>query len=173
MSRPTQTNLFPETLLVTRQGARVFTTSRKVAEHFGKRHDNVLRVIRDIIDASPEAVWRLNFEERDYVDERGKTQPLYDLTHDGFAVAVMSFTGPEALAWKWKFLAAFRTLEAALAAQEKREAQALYQLRPRWQPIVEYPELPREALTWLTGHRSPQSITACRRRMRQVGLLGN
>lgn len=69
------------------------TTSLLVAEHFKKRHDHVLRAIRAIMAASPEEVWRPNFGARDYVDRRGKTQPIIDLTHDGFAVAVMGFTG--------------------------------------------------------------------------------
>ena len=36
---------------------------------------------------------------------------------------------------------------------------------------VNHPELPRQQLISLTGHKSPGSITACRRRMRQVGLF--
>ena len=164
-------DLFPETLLVRCEHDRVFTTSLKIAEHFHKRHTNVLRLIRDICDATPETVWRLNFEPRDYLDERGKSQPFYELTHDGFAIAVMGFTGPAALAWKWQFLAAFRELEHQLHALQAREAQALYHLRPRWQPILANPTLRRKQLIGLTGHQSEGAITACRRRMRQVGLL--
>ncbi|MBK8638052.1 MAG: Rha family transcriptional regulator [Chromatiaceae bacterium] len=121
-------DLFPETLLVSCEHDRVFTTSLKIAEHFRKQHQHVLRTIRAIIDASPEDVWRSNFGPRDYLDERGKTQPFYELTHDGFAIAVMGFTGPAALAWKWQFLAAFRELERQLRAVRERDATAL-QLR--------------------------------------------
>lgn len=164
-------DLFPETLLVSREGDHVFTTSLKVAEHFHKRHDTVLRAIRTLIEATQDEVSRRNFAERDYVDGRGKTQPMYELTHDGFAVAAMSFTGPEALEWKWKFLAAFRDMERQIAAFREREANALYAIRPRWRPIIEHPELRRDQLTALTGHKSAGSITACRRKMRQIGLL--
>ena len=185
MSRPTQHDLFPETLLVTRQGARVFTTSLKVAEHFGKQHKNVLRAI-DMLrtDLAEEGFSRLNFEPAnvlvdihfeaaEYLDEQKKPRLLYHLSHDGFALLAMGFTGRAALARKAARNCTFHAMEAELAAQAQREAGALYRLRPRWQCIAAHPELSRVALTALTGHRSPQSITACRRRMRQVGLLVN
>lgn len=166
-------DLFPETLLVSRDGDRVFTTSLKVAEHFKRNHKDVLRAIRGVIDQSPNDVSRRNFAPRDYRDTRGKVQCLFELSHDGFAVLAMSFTGLEATRWKWQFLDAFRDMERQLQAQRERESKALFALRPRWQPIVAHPELDRQRLIGLTGHRSPGSITACRRRMREVGLLPN
>jgi hypothetical protein len=83
----------------------------------------------------------------------------------------MSFTGEQAMRWKWDFLKAFRAMERELAALKEREARALYALRPRWQPIVLNPGMSRDDLIRMTGHKSPGSITACRRSMRKVGLL--
>lgn len=97
---------------------------------------------------------------------------MYRLTEEGFALLAIGFTGNEALVWKIQFLNAFREMERQLLAQQAREANALYQLRPRWQPIVQHPELNRQKLIGLTGHKSAGSITACRRRMRDIGLLG-
>jgi hypothetical protein len=65
----------------------------------------------------------------------------------------------------------FDAVISAHVEQAGRESAALYALRPRWQPIVAHPDMKRAALTELTGHKSPNSITACRRRMREVGLL--
>lgn len=48
MSKSTR-DLFPETLLVDIADGHTFTTSRKVAEHFGKRHSHVLRTIHDLL----------------------------------------------------------------------------------------------------------------------------
>ncbi|MDR1424278.1 MAG: hypothetical protein LBI92_06735 [Azoarcus sp.] len=48
------------------------------------------------------------------------------------------------------------------------------ELAARWfwkNRIFERPDLPRAGLIALTGHKFPGSITACRRRMREVGLL--
>lgn len=172
-------DLFPETLLVNRKGDRIFTTSLKVAEHFHKRHTHVLRAVENLLaDLGNEPNFGLvegfnvlNFERVEYTDKKGETRPMYHLSHDGFALLAMGFTGKEALTWKVQFLAAFRDMERQIVAQKERESNALFQLRPKWQPIVLHPELRRQQLIGLTGHRSPGSISACRRRMRQVGLI--
>lgn len=165
-------DLFPETLLVEAREGNIYTTSRKVAEHFGKRHKNVLQSIEKLLaELSDPAFIGLNFQPNEYTDTIGRSLPEYLLTHDGFALLAMGFTGKSALAWKVKFLAAFRNMERQLAAVKEREAAALYAIRPRWKPIMEHPEMRRLALIELTGHKSPGSITACRRRMRQVGLV--
>lgn len=183
-------DLFPETLLVDRDGDRVFTTSLKVAEHFHKRHDHVLRAIENLLDemdrpfngpnfgaidernfALIAEFQRRNFQGGEYQDSRGRAKPMYKLTEESFALLAMGFTGKDVLVWKIKFLAAFRDMERQLLSQKEREANALYSLRPKWQPIIQHPEMARHQLIGLTGHKSAGSITACRRRMRQVGLL--
>jgi Rha family phage regulatory protein len=170
-------DLFPETLLVEVADGRIFTTSLKLAEHFDKRHDNVLTIIRRVIEQSPEGVPFLNFKERNEEYVTGKKRKhkrirtVFEMTEEGFAVVAMSFTGEKAMRWKWDFLMAFRQMERQLAAIRERESAALYAIRPRWKPIVEHPDMRRAALIGLTGHKSPGSITACRRRMREVGLL--
>ncbi len=177
MSRPNTTatayaDLFPDTLLITRCDKRIYTTSRRVAKYFCKRHGNVLRDIENLVAELTDSEFsRLNFELAEYIDGQGKPRPEYRLGHDGFALLAMGFTGREALLWKVKFLRAFRAMEAELHAIANREAAALYKVRPRWAPIARHPELPRKALISLTGHTSPDSITACRARMRQAGLL--
>lgn len=184
-------DLFPETLLVSREGERIFTTSRKVAEHFHKNHQHVLRNIEKLLvdlesdssilrsqtesdgpklDSQTEFS-RLNFKQSDYKNSRGKTYPMFKLTEEAFALLAMGFTGKEALAWKVQFLSAFRDMERQIVAQQKRESNALFLLRPKWGPIVARPDMRREQLIGLTGHRSPNSITACRRRMRDIGLI--
>lgn len=196
-----KTDLFPETLLLSRQGERVFTTSLKIAEHFGKQHKDVLRAIKNLLGNIKGEFGRLNFEpisgstldgDRSnfapisgagdefadlnfvlvsYIDERNRSQSMYEISHDGFALLAMGFTGKAALRWKLDFLAAFRDIERQLAAMKEREANALYAIRPRWKPIVTHPEMSRAQLADLTGHRSLSSVTACRRRMRAVGLM--
>ena len=104
------------------------TTSRVVAEKFGKRHDNVLRDITSIKSDVPEEFWLLNFEERDYLDSRGKTQPQYELTRDGFVLLAMGFTGAAAMEWKVRFIEAFNMMEAELSAKLRGEVGA--ELRP-------------------------------------------
>jgi Rha family phage regulatory protein len=167
-------DLFPETLLVEIADGHTFTTSLKVAEHFHKRHNDVLRDIKKLLADCPDAEFSLrNFAQSEYQNERGKTYPMYRLTHDGFALLAMGFTGPKALQWKIDFLNAFRSMETALKLKTERRAQALGFLRPHWLTIEQgvEAELPRRAICALTGHKSPQTITANKRRMRQAGLL--
>lgn len=176
MSDTLHPDLFPETLLISREGEHIFTTSLKVAEHFHKQHKNVLRAIENLISGGPDEEFsRLNFEPRNYQYSTGRNQlrdaQMYMLTEEGFALLAMGFSGKQALAWQIKFLKAFREMERQIHALQKREGGALYQLRPPWRPILQHPEMSRKDLIVLTGHKSPGSITACRRRMRQVGLL--
>lgn len=92
------------------------TTSLQIAEHFGKRHDNVLRDIERL--ECPEDFNRLNFEEvtHKYVNGKGgvQTGKAYNITKDGFMFLAMGFTGKEAAAWKVRFIEAFNAMERQL-----------------------------------------------------------
>lgn len=90
------------------------TTSRKVAARFRKAHKTVLRSIKRIEAVQPEFS-RLNFVPRDYVDERGKSQPEYRMTRDGFSLLAMGFTGDEAMQWKVLYINAFNAMADEIA----------------------------------------------------------
>lgn len=92
------------------------TSSKVVAEKFGKRHDNVQRDIRNLIKDNPE--WGLlNFEETPYTDpQNGQTYHMYEMTRDGYSMLAMGFTGKQAMEWKIKFLEAFNAMEQRLRA---------------------------------------------------------
>lgn len=150
-----------------------FTTSRALAERFGKQHKDVLKAIKKLLAESPDPEFsRRNFAPRNYLDERGKTYPEYVLTHDAFALLAMSFTGPEALAWKIAFLQAFNALEAELHARTQRYATALDSVRPALRPVVEGTEQghSRSEIAGPLG-KSPNAITYHRRSARRLGLL--
>lgn len=106
--------LNPEYGLYERSG-RVFASSRQVAETFGKRHDNILRDIANII-APTSGVSKefglLNFEETYYEDQWGRKQPEYLMTRDGFALLAMGFTGKRAMAFKEAYIKRFNEMEA-------------------------------------------------------------
>ena len=96
------------------RAGQITATSLQVAEHFGKRHTHVLRSIRNL--QVSEEFSRLNFGPRDYFDERGKVQPMYDISRDGFAMLAMGFTGKEAARWKEAYISTFNAMEAKLRA---------------------------------------------------------
>lgn len=96
------------------------TTSLQVAEYFGKRHDHVLRDIRNL-ECSPE-FYRLNFGEvmHEYINGKGgvQTAPAYRLTKDGFVFLAMGFTGKEAARFKEAYITAFNDMERQLRTQD-------------------------------------------------------
>lgn len=174
-------DLFPETLLINREGDRIFTTSLKVAEHFGKRHANVLRATEKLlaeIESHGSILSRqiefagLNFESSSYLDRSGRTLPMYKLTEEGFALLAMGFTGKEALTWKVKFLTAFRDMERQLQARTTRYVAALDAVCPSLRPVVEGTEagLSRAEIAAPLS-KSAASVTYHRRRARRLGLL--
>lgn len=166
-------DLFPETLLVARHGERIYTTSRKVAEHFGKLHKNVLRGTEKLIAELADPVFAgLNFEPSSYTDSTGRSLPEYHLSHDGFALLAMGFTGREALRWKVAFLQAFRQMESELAASQARYMAALDAVRPSLRPVVQDFEqgLPRSDTAMWLG-KGVGSVTYHRGQARRLGLL--
>ncbi|BBV05704.1 Rha family transcriptional regulator [Providencia rettgeri] len=106
----TKTTVVPEynfQKMVIASDGKVFTTSKKIADYFGKRHDNVLRKIRQVRGECPDDFAQLNFEEADFIDKNGDIQPMYKLSKDGYMLLVMGFTGKAAMLIKIKFIQAF------------------------------------------------------------------
>lgn len=110
------------------QDGQPVTTSRKVAETFGKRHDNVLQAIRELIEQEPGCL--LNFQESFFVQKMPqggiRKQPYFTITRDGFVLLAMGFTGTKALAFKIRYIEAFNAMEQAL---RQNEANAREQMR--------------------------------------------
>ena len=99
--------LHPEYNLYEKNG-KIFCDSLQVAESFEKRHDNVLRDIKDL-DCSAEFSL-LNFEGSEY-KSRGKYYPKYLLTKDGFMFLVMGYTGKLAAKIKEAYIHRFNQME--------------------------------------------------------------
>ncbi|MBN6075332.1 Rha family transcriptional regulator [Aggregatibacter actinomycetemcomitans] len=93
------------------------TDTRKVSQFFGKQHKNVLRIIENL-GCSGE-FWRLNFKPSKYKDERGKMQPIYLMTQDGFTLLTMGFTGKKAMQFKEAYIAEFNTMKNWIIAKGK------------------------------------------------------
>ena len=172
-------DLFPETLLVARHGERIYTTSRKVAEHFDRNHRDVLKASNKLIVELADPVFaERNFALSMYQVRGGKNtvrnEPEYHLSHDGFALLAMGFTGREALRWKVAFLAAFREQEAQLADLQQRYLTALDVIRPSLRPTVQDAQagLARAATAQRLG-KSVNAISYHRGQARRLGLLAD
>lgn len=93
---------------------QVSTTSVLVADKFGKRHDDVLRTIRNL-DCSEDFSLR-NFTESNH-EVRGKQYPMFIMTRDGFTLLMMHFTGGRAAAFREEFINEFNRMENLLRNQ--------------------------------------------------------
>lgn len=89
------------------------TTSRDIAETFGKRHADVLARIRSL-DCSKEFNER-NFSSIEYLDGKGVHNTEYRITRDGFSFLCMGFTGARAAQWKEKYIDTFNRMADKLA----------------------------------------------------------
>ncbi|WP_426698102.1 Rha family transcriptional regulator [Aeromonas hydrophila] len=118
---------FSPTEIISLQQGQPVTTSLKVAELFGKRHDDVLKKIRNL-ECSAEFNLR-NFAEVSYevVQPNGgkANYKAYEMTKDGFIFVVMGFTGAKAAATKEAYINAFNWMAEQLAAQRPQPAVSL------------------------------------------------
>lgn len=109
-----------EISLMTISGKEVpAVTSLQVAEAFNKRHDNVIRDIRETKAKCSESFVALNFEESSYSKYLGdgisREYPMYLLTKDGMMMLTMGYTTPEAMRIKEAYIARFNEMERELA----------------------------------------------------------
>lgn len=87
-------------------------SSLDIAETFEKRHDHVIRDIREL-DCSDG--FRLsNFGESSYVNSQNKKQPMYYVTRDGFTLLAMGYTGEKAMKFKEAYIKQFNAMERML-----------------------------------------------------------
>lgn len=84
-------------------------TSKQIAEHFDKRHGDVLRVIKNL--EVPDMFRQRNFALSSYLDSQGIKRPIQNMSKDGFSLVVMGFTGKTANEWKIKYIEAFNKME--------------------------------------------------------------
>ena len=96
------------------------TTSLDVAAFFGKRHDAVLRDIRNVAAQVP-ADHAHNFVDMiiDVATGKGATRktPAIRLSKTGFTLLAMGFTGAKAMAFKLAYIDAFDRMERELTAR--------------------------------------------------------
>lgn len=96
------------------------TTSRDIAETFGKRHDHVLERIRKL-DCSPEfraPNFRETFREVPGPNGAVRKETEFRITRDGFAFLCMGFTGAKAAQWKEKYINTFNRMADKLVQRQ-------------------------------------------------------
>jgi Rha family phage regulatory protein len=96
------------------------TDSLTVAEVFEKGHDKVMRDIKNQINklevAEEKEFIIANFGVIDYEDSRGRYQEKFLLSEEAFTLVAMSYTTPEAMKMKVKFIQEFKKMREHLTS---------------------------------------------------------
>ena len=108
---PVQTINEPNKLVFI-ENDKPMTTSRLIAKTFGKKHKDVLRDLKNL--GTSDEFWRRNFAPSNYIDRRGKEQPEYHITKNGFAILAFGYTGEKAMQFKESYIERFDEMENAL-----------------------------------------------------------
>lgn len=94
---------------VVMKNKKAVTTSLKIADIFGKRHNNVLRSIEGLLKNEQT---RKMFAKSMYTHEQNKQEySMYYMNRDGFSLLAMGFTGKEATQFKIKLIEEFNRME--------------------------------------------------------------
>jgi len=118
---------------VVEQSGKIVVSSRDVARVFEKQHAHIIRDVRDL--KISEEFSLSNFGESNYTDTRGKLQPEYLMTRDGFTILAMGYTGEKAMQFKEAYINAFNEMERKLQQPYSKEF------------LLENPEIFLEVLT--------------------------
>jgi Rha family phage regulatory protein len=94
---------------------RPVTTSRNVAETFGKEHKHILEAV-DNLTAENSTVKNM-FAEDSYKNTRGREYRQVLMTKDGFTLLAMGFTGKKAIDFKLKYIEQFNKMEQHIKQQ--------------------------------------------------------
>ncbi|WP_395947507.1 Rha family transcriptional regulator [Caedibacter taeniospiralis] len=116
--------------LVLVENNQPITSSRIIAEVFGKRHDHVIKAIEAL--EIPEDYRAPNFGVSEYEVKTGigamRKYKMYNLTKDGFTILAMGFTGQKAMEFKIKYINAFNAMAEEL---QKDQLKALENKEPQ------------------------------------------
>lgn len=91
------------------------TDSLKVAEYFGKRHDNLLQRIENL--GCSKEFNALNFKAAKYTDSKGEKRPMFLMTQDGFTLLAMGFTGKKAMQFKEAYIKKFNQMKSWITSR--------------------------------------------------------
>jgi Rha family phage regulatory protein len=128
--------------LIINSNSVLTTTSKIIADVFGKPHRSVLKAIKDI-DCSDEFSLH-NFMRSEYKTERGKTYSCYNITEQGFYFLCMGFTGKKAAKWREEFISEFGRLRNGSLRIDQRMNEIAIRLKKIKQDGSEWSSIGRE-----------------------------
>lgn len=152
----------------------IFTTTSIVAQHTGKRHDNVVQMIDKLLKTcSKNNRLRLNFQEqvvKVYSSGQYRHSRIYAMDRRSFAVLMGKLGGDKALEWSLDFYDAFDAMESQLNHLQATKAQALELKNPCLAVVLTYPTDTRQQQIDRMGRKSVSSATYYRHQAKTLGL---
>ncbi|SFG10113.1 Rha family transcriptional regulator [Sporolactobacillus nakayamae] len=103
--------------LVYQKNSAIVTDSLTIAKVFQKRHDKVLRDIKNL--SCSEQFKVLNFGESSYFNKQGRKMPLYIIKENGFYILAMGYTGDKAMAFKEQYINEFQRMRTILESRKE------------------------------------------------------
>lgn len=149
------------------------TTSVIVAEAFDKRHADVMRVVRGLIDecADLERNFALMIHDTPIGKGATRSDPGYDMNRKGFMLLVMRFTGAKALKMQIAFIDQFDRMEALLSAPvDSVEAEIATPAMPMVLETPDQFEAMRMKLRTVEAARMAFGAVGARRAWKMAGL---
>jgi len=125
--------------IVTIQNDQLTTTSKNIADVFGKQHRDVLKAIDNLLPDLP-AEWGMrNFAQGYYtMPETAEQQHrMFTITRDGFTLLAMGFTGKKALEFKLAYIDQFNAMQKVLTQPVPIGAPERLTLTPEQQRFVQ------------------------------------
>lgn len=89
-------------------------SSLDVADTFVKNHFDVMESIRNIQTTISTMEFSMLFNLTSYKAANGKSNPMYQMTRDGFTLLVMGYTGEKAMKFKLAYIKQFNAMEKIL-----------------------------------------------------------
>lgn len=99
--------------LITVVDGKPVVTTKQVADHFGRKHRDVLVSLAKILETAG-GFGSENYRTSSYISLQNKKLDCYEMTRDGFTLLVMGFDGEKAQQWKIKYIEAFNAMEREL-----------------------------------------------------------
>ncbi len=141
------------TNLVYVKNERPVTTSLVIAKIFEKNHKDVMRSIRNKALNYSKLFARRNFAPSEYIDETGKSNAMYEITRDGFAVLAMGFTGKRAAQFQEMFIEEFNHRGEIIAKLNSRLPVRKYQHKFGYFQVDSTPD-GLGKMSWISGAKT-------------------
>ncbi|MGN0280787.1 MAG: Rha family transcriptional regulator [Prevotella sp.] len=131
------------------QNDQVITSSRIVAEVFGKLHSDVVRAADKLLEKSVDNQCNAKMQNMiqafyEYLPQPNggsKKAKYYIMNRDGFTLLAMGFTGAKALEFKIAYIEAFNKMEAELKNQQTKQLSPAESLVQYFQLVTSHDRL--------------------------------